>query len=313
MPPSTASTAAAASIPSPVDRPARREDFRFAERLRVRWAEVDPQNIVFNGHYLMYLDTASAGYWRALAMPYAETLADLGGDLFVRRATVDYEAPARYDERIEVGLRCASIGRSSLRFAAGVFRDGQRLVAGELVYVFADPVSRRSLPVPEALRQVIDAFEAGQPCVSVETGPWGRLEAGVRAVWGRATVPDGADVFQPDAGDAGSRHAVARNRFGRPVAAARLVPLDARQGRLDRVQVHPLLQGSGIGRVLVEAVVADARAAGLEILQTRVPAPVAGFFRRQGFTEGADLDADRRDAVQDSGSPSATRLMSRRL
>ena len=46
-------------------------DFRFLERLRVRWAEIDAQKIVFNSHYLMYFDTAVAGYWRALAMPYA--------------------------------------------------------------------------------------------------------------------------------------------------------------------------------------------------------------------------------------------------
>ena len=46
-----------------------RKDFRFFHRLRVRWAEVDMQKIVFNAHYLMYFDTAVADYWRALAMP----------------------------------------------------------------------------------------------------------------------------------------------------------------------------------------------------------------------------------------------------
>ena len=47
----------------------KKSDFRFRDRLRVRWAEIDAQQIVFNGHYLMYFDTAMAGYWRALAMP----------------------------------------------------------------------------------------------------------------------------------------------------------------------------------------------------------------------------------------------------
>ena len=45
-----------------------RDDFRFVQPLRVRWSEVDLQAIVFNGHYLMYFDTAVAGYWRALAL-----------------------------------------------------------------------------------------------------------------------------------------------------------------------------------------------------------------------------------------------------
>ena len=60
-----------------------RQDFRYFDRQRVRWAEIDAQKIVFNGHYLMYFDTAVAGYWRAIALPYAESMAALEGDLFV--------------------------------------------------------------------------------------------------------------------------------------------------------------------------------------------------------------------------------------
>jgi YbgC/YbaW family acyl-CoA thioester hydrolase len=41
----------------------KRSDFRFLHRLRVRWAEIDMQKIVFNGHYLTYLDTAVTAYW----------------------------------------------------------------------------------------------------------------------------------------------------------------------------------------------------------------------------------------------------------
>ena len=47
-----------------------RSDFRCLHRLRVRCAEVDMQKIVFNAHYLMYIDTAMSDYWRALALPY---------------------------------------------------------------------------------------------------------------------------------------------------------------------------------------------------------------------------------------------------
>ena len=41
-------------------------DFRFHHRLRVRWSEVDAQQVVFNGHYLNYLDVASGDYWRTV-------------------------------------------------------------------------------------------------------------------------------------------------------------------------------------------------------------------------------------------------------
>src|SRR5512137_1788957 len=99
-----------------------RADFRHLERLRVRWAEVDLQQIVFNGHYLMYFDTAVAGYWRAMAMPYHETMQFLDGDLFVRKVTAEYLASAQYDDHIHVGIRCGRVGNSSIVFAAAAFR-----------------------------------------------------------------------------------------------------------------------------------------------------------------------------------------------
>src|SRR5262245_36465841 len=88
-----------------------RSDFRFFERLRVRWVEVDMQSIVFNAHYLMYFDTAVAGYWRALAMPYHDTMTYLGGDLYARKATVEYAASARYDDQIEVRSEERRVGK----------------------------------------------------------------------------------------------------------------------------------------------------------------------------------------------------------
>ena len=58
-----------------------RSEFRFFHRLRVRWAEVDMQKIVFNAHYLMYFDTAIADYWRAMALPYEEAMLALGHEV----------------------------------------------------------------------------------------------------------------------------------------------------------------------------------------------------------------------------------------
>src|SRR5207342_2723603 len=103
------------------DHPMQRSDFRFFERLRVRWAEIDAQQIVFNGHYLTYFDTAVGGWWRALALPYADTMKALSGDLFVRKSTVEYLGSARYDEQLDIGVRCARIGNSSMNVVCAVF------------------------------------------------------------------------------------------------------------------------------------------------------------------------------------------------
>ena len=85
-----------------------------------------------------------------MALPTQETMRQLGGDMFVRKATVEYLASARMDEQLAVGVRCDRIGNSSMSFVCAVFRGEQCLVHGELVYVFADPATQTSRPVPPA-------------------------------------------------------------------------------------------------------------------------------------------------------------------
>jgi acyl-CoA thioester hydrolase len=140
-----------------------RNDFQASHRLRVRWAEADMQGIVFNGHYLTYFDVAITEYWRAIGLPYPETTADSGGDMYAVRIGIDYHAPARYDDELDVLIRCARVGRSSLRFIAEVWRAAEHLASGELVYVHADPGTRQSTPLPQRLIDAICAFERTPP------------------------------------------------------------------------------------------------------------------------------------------------------
>lgn len=140
-----------------------RSDFRFSHRLRVRWAEVDKQGIVFNGHYLTYFDVGITEYWRAAGIPYPEGLIDQGSDLYVVKATVEYHRSAEYDDEIDVCMRVARIGRSSMQFLVEIHRGDDHLISGELVYVNADPMSRRSAPVPAFLRSAIRSLEGHDP------------------------------------------------------------------------------------------------------------------------------------------------------
>ena len=152
-----------------------RQNFRCMHRLRVRWAEVDMQKIVFNAHYLMYIDTAMSEYWRALALPYEASMHILGGEMYVKKATVEYHASAKLDDTLDVGMRCARIGNSSCLFEAAIFCGDRLLVTGELVYVFADPATQTSTPVPAALRAMLEGYEAGAEMVEVRTGDWNTL------------------------------------------------------------------------------------------------------------------------------------------
>jgi len=218
-----------------------RSDFRFLHRLRVRWAEVDLQKIVFNPHYLMYLDTALADYWRAMGLPYEPTLAALGGELFVKKATLEYHGSAVYDDFLDVGLRCARVGNTSIQLQGGIFRGNQLLVGADLVHVFADPLTRTPLTVPTVLRQTMEGFDAGASVVDLLTGSWADLGEAVRT------------LRQPEPQDPGARHAVVRNSLGLAIAAARLVPQEA---HADAVVELPLVAGAGWGDTAAQALAA---------------------------------------------------------
>jgi acyl-CoA thioester hydrolase len=138
-------------------------DFSFSHRLRVRWAEVDPQGVVFNGNYLTYFDVAVTEYWRVLGYTYPAAFLEAGVDTLAVKAGIEFKSPARYDDEIDVLVRAARVGRTSLRFALEVHRDGTTLVEGELVYVFVSPEDRRPVPVPAALRAAISAYERKPP------------------------------------------------------------------------------------------------------------------------------------------------------
>src|SRR5689334_5055453 len=139
-----------------------RADFKCAHRLRVRWAEVDMQKVVFNGHYLTYIDTAVAEYWRAIGLPYPDGYVErYGNDVFLRKASVEYLGSARYEDWLTVYARTAKLGRSSMTFLFEIYRDDEAapLITAELVYVNADVKSMKAAPLPEDLRARIERFE----------------------------------------------------------------------------------------------------------------------------------------------------------
>jgi YbgC/YbaW family acyl-CoA thioester hydrolase len=143
-----------------------KKDYVCAPQLRVRWAEVDMQKIVFNGHYLTYIDTALAEYWRAIGLPYPHGYVDrYANDVYLRKATVEYLGSARYDDWLTVCCRVAKLGRTSMTYAFEIYRDAEEapLVTAELVYVNADPASMKPAPLPADLRDKILRYERVAP------------------------------------------------------------------------------------------------------------------------------------------------------
>ena len=264
-----------------------RSGFRHLERLRVRWAEVDMQKVVFNGHYLTYFDTAVTGLFRAMALPWEPTLEHLGGDLYVRKATLDYAAPARCDDQLEVGLRVARIGNSSIVLEGMVFRGEQALVGCELVYVYTQRHAAVPAPVPAPLRAALQAWTDGAPMIDVGIGDWTALGDAARTIREQVFMREqGIPIaLEWDPHDAVAVHAVARNRLGMALATGRLLPAQHGIGRIGRLAVAREVRGSGVGRAVLEALLAQARQRGDAEVALHAQASAIDFYRRAGFVE----------------------------
>jgi YbgC/YbaW family acyl-CoA thioester hydrolase len=265
----------------------KRSDFHFFHRLRVRWAEVDMQKIVFNAHYLMYFDTAITDYWRAVALPYQDTMDQLAGDLFVVKATVEFHASARVDDQLDVAMRCLRIGNSSLTFQGAIFRGEEHLITGEIVYVFADPATQKSRTVPTVLRETLLGFEAGEPVTRMQVGAWSELGADAGLIRTAVFVQEQRipKELEWDEADALAVHAVAYNRLGRPVATGRLLPHTPGVARIGRMAVDRSLRGSRLGRDVLHALMDVARARGDTEVMLHAQQSAIGFYRRLGYQD----------------------------
>lgn len=263
----------------------KRQDFRFAHRLRVRWVEVDMQQIVFNGHYLMYFDTAVTDYWRSLAMPYAATMHQLGGDLYVKKASVEYHASAEMDDFLEVCMRCDRIGNSSMTFVGAIFRGDELLITSELVYVYADPVAKKSQAIPPALRELLESYERGEDMVQLHLGSWHDLQ--------KLASPLRTEVFvdeqkvpaemEWDEADHTALHAVAVNRMGMALATGRLLVHAPGVARIGRMAVKKPMRGSDLGARVLHALMDAARARGDRQVVLHAQCSAEGFYKRAGF------------------------------
>ncbi len=264
----------------------KRPDFRFFHRLRVRWAEVDMQKIVFNAHYLMYFDVAMTDYWRALGLPYEEAMQQLGGEVYLKKASVEFHASAQFDDPIEAALQCTRVGNSSLLFSGAIFRDQALLVSGELVYVFADPSTQTARPVPDALRSLLVRFEAGEAVMDMQTGDWACLGADASKLRAAVFVQEQgiAPEMESDPVDATALHAVAYNGLGQCIATGRLLQHASGVGKIGRMAVHRALRGCGVGQQVLHALMAAAKSRGDAEVMLYAQQGAQGFYQRQGFT-----------------------------
>jgi acyl-CoA thioester hydrolase len=118
-------------------------------RIRVRYGECDEQGVVFNAHYLAYVDDTMDTWLRALDEPYQS----YGWDLMVKRAELTWHGPARVAEHLDVEAEVVRWGTTSLdvRFDGAI---GERPVfTALLTYVGVAPGTTDAVAPPDAIRR----------------------------------------------------------------------------------------------------------------------------------------------------------------
>ena len=139
----------------------RRPPFRYAAYQRVGFSETDAQGVVYYGRYMPYFDLARTEFHRHLGR------ANLGlNDFAMRASIVEYHAPARFDDLLEVFVRVERIGTTSITYDHAAYKleddasNGDLLMAtAKQTLVLIDLAGRRPVPVPDAFREQIAAFQ----------------------------------------------------------------------------------------------------------------------------------------------------------
>jgi acyl-CoA thioester hydrolase len=132
--------------------------FKFSARTRVGFSDTDAQGVVYYGRYNPYFDLARVEYHRSLGLLHRDASE---GDFVMRANDVEYFAPARFDDELEIHARVSRIGRTSVTFEFAAFKvPGETLmVTAHQTLVYIDLTHRRAAPVPDDYRATVLAFE----------------------------------------------------------------------------------------------------------------------------------------------------------
>jgi acyl-CoA thioester hydrolase len=134
----------------------------FRYYLRVRYIECDAQKVVFNSRYSDYVDVSINEFLRAAGMLAEFTDGHL--DFQLVKQTLEWKAPARFDQVLELSIASRHLGHTSFTIATDFRIAGdQRIIAtAETVYVLVDAKTLTKMPLPPDLRAALQAGAAGR-------------------------------------------------------------------------------------------------------------------------------------------------------
>jgi acyl-CoA thioester hydrolase len=128
-----------------------------------RYAEIDQQGVVFNGHYLTWFDEACTGFLDHLGVTYPGLIAG-GHDIQVVHSEIDFMGPVRWRDAVRVEVHCKRIGSTSFTLGFDVLRSNadteeHAAVSGRNVYVVVSTDDWAKRPIPDVLRAGLTSVE----------------------------------------------------------------------------------------------------------------------------------------------------------
>lgn len=129
----------------------------FTHTVRVRYAEVDAQGVVFNAHYLTYCDDAMTRFFASLGYDPKETFTEGGAfDVMLVKSVLEWKGSAGFEDELDIEVAPTRLGSSSfdLTFTARVA--GRDVVVVVITYVSVTPGQHRSCPIPDEVRAQLD-------------------------------------------------------------------------------------------------------------------------------------------------------------
>ena len=133
----------------------------FSYNFRIRYSEVDAQKIVYNSHYLTFLDVSIFEFFDAIGFNQEEYIKETNNEFHTVRAVVEYKAPATLGDTIEVLTRIKKIGNSSITFQQEIYlhESDKLLTTGEIVWVNTNQEEMVPTTVPDYLRQLLKDYQ----------------------------------------------------------------------------------------------------------------------------------------------------------
>jgi len=128
----------------------------YHHQIRVRYGEVDMQGVVFNAHYLAYVDDAMSAWMREVGFGYPS--AALGFDFMVVRAELDWGGSASFDELLEIHSQVERWGTKSFTVAHRLHVGDRKIALVRVVYVGIRLGTKDTVEIPTAFREVLSAL-----------------------------------------------------------------------------------------------------------------------------------------------------------